>query len=402
MQNKLLYRATIFTEDIITNYRWRLNNDSISNVDTMGYNFEKAGSYIIELNLKTKYGCDFTTTKSLVIHPLPVPNAAPDTTICLGGKVLLRSYDGVVYSWSPFPSLQNINTANPLATPVATEKYYVTVTTQYGCVQKDTVTVKVDNPVNLTVSNNDTLCSGTRVQLHANAVAAAYLWSPATGLSNPAIANPYAAPTITTTYKVIAYSGNVCKNDTGYISIAVGNTPVVNAGPDQTVTSSTTVQLVAQVNSTDVNKYLWSPATGLNCTNCPNPQFIADNNITYKVTVHTIYKCAASDEVKIIVSCGKQQLFIPKAFTPNNDGLNDRFYIKSYGLSLVKSFIIFDRWGKKVFEKKNSPANDSAYGWDGYVNGNPVDNTAAFIYIIDVICNDGQEFNFKGTVMLIR
>jgi gliding motility-associated-like protein len=159
---------------------------------------------------------------------------------------------------------------------------------------------------------------------------------------------------------------------------------------------------LAQVSANDINKYLWSPATGLSCVDCADPRFIADNNITYRVTVETIYKCIASDEVKIFVFCGKGQLYIPNAFTPNNDGLNDRFYIKGYGLARVKRILIFDRWGKRVFERQNVPVNDPSFGWDGLVNGEPVDNTSAFVYILDVICKDGQEFNLRGTVMLVR
>ncbi|MEO6455376.1 MAG: gliding motility-associated C-terminal domain-containing protein, partial [Ginsengibacter sp.] len=206
----------------------------------------------------------------------------------------------------------------------------------------------------------------------------------------------------TTTYQVIAYSNNLCKNDTGYINIAIGNPPVVNAGNDINVASGTPVQLHATVSSNDVNKYLWSPATGIDCITCPDPQFIADNNITYKVTVQTIYGCTANDEVKVVVFCGKGQLFIPNAFTPNNDGLNDRFYIKGYGLEKIKRLQIFNRYGQKVFEKQNAPVNDPNYGWDGLVKGYPVEITSAFVYILEVICKDGQEFNMKGTLMLVR
>jgi gliding motility-associated-like protein len=268
-------------------------------------------------------------------------------------------------------------------------------------VQKDTVTINVDFPVGLSVSDNKILCIGQKVQLLTTGKAASYLWSPAAGLDDITTASPIASPSVSTTYRVIAFSNNACKNDTGYVLVAVGNIPLVNAGDDKTIAAGTQVQLSATVNSNDVNKYLWTPSSGLSCTACPDPTFTADKDIRYKLTVQTTYGCTASDEVNIFVFCNKGKVFIPDAFTPNNDGLNDRFYVKGYGLSKVKSLLIFNRWGQKVFEKQNIPVNDANHGWDGLVNGLPAE-PAAFVYLLNVICDDGNEFSLKGTVLLIK
>jgi gliding motility-associated-like protein len=402
MQNILVYKPSIFTEDSITTYDWKVNSITSSTADSLRYNFTTAGNYTIVLNIQTAYGCNITTSKNVVIHPLPVPAAAPDTTICRGGSVILRSFDGVRYQWTASATLQDDTTATPTATPLFTTDYFVTVTNQFGCIQKDTVTVKVDEPVGLTVSSNDSICIGERIQLRANSTVSNYLWSPAAGLSSTTIASPFASPTVTTLYKVIAFSNNVCKTDSATILIGVGNIPTVNAGADINIAAGTPLQLSASVNSSDVTSYLWSPATGLDCSDCPNPSFTADNNITYKVTVETIYGCRASDEVRIVVFCGKGQLYIPNAFSPNNDGLNDRFYIKGYGIASIKRMLVFNRWGQTVFQKQNVPINEPSQGWDGTFNGQPPLTTAAYVYVLDVICKDGQEFSYKGTVMLVK
>jgi len=402
MQNTLVYKAAIVTEDKVINYNWRLNGTLVSTVDTMLFNFTNAATYTVTLNLRTQFGCDITVAKSVIIHPLPVPAAAPDTTICLGGTVLLRSYDGVRFEWTAAPGLQNINTATPTATPAASTKYFVKVTNQFGCIQKDTVSIQVDIPVGLTVSKTDSICIGERTQLRATSSVSNYLWSPAVGLSSTTIASPFAAPTITTVYRVIAFSNNVCKTDTGFVVVAVGNIPTVNAGADRNIAAGTSIQLQAQTTGADINAYLWTPATGLSCVNCANPSFVADNDITYKVTIRTIYGCTATDEVRIVVFCGKGQLYIPNAFSPNNDGLNDRFYIKGYGIAKIKKMLIFNRYGQKVFEKQNVPVNDASQGWDGTTKGQPAAQTAAYVYVLEVICKDGQEFNYKGTVMLVK
>ena len=402
MQNTLVYRAAVVTEDKVTNYNWQLNGTPVSTADTMVYNFTNAAVYTVSFNLRTQFGCDITVTKPVIIHPLPVPAAGPDTTICLGGSVLLHSYDGVKYEWTAAAGLQNINTATPTATPAATTKYFVKVTNQFGCIQKDTVSIQVDTPVGLSVSKSDSICIGERTQLSATSTAGNYLWSPAVGLSSTNIASPFAAPTVTTLYRVIAFSNNVCKTDTGFVLVAVGNIPTVNAGADRNIAAGTSIQLLAQTTGADINAYLWTPATGLSCVNCASPSFVADNDITYKVTIQTIYGCRATDEVRIVVFCGKGQLYIPNAFTPNNDGLNDRFYIKGYGIAKIKRMLIFNRYGQTVFEKQNVPINDASQGWDGTNKGVPAGETAAYVYVLEVICKDGQEFSYKGTVMLVR
>jgi hypothetical protein len=64
--------------------------------------------------------------------------------------------------------------------------------------------------------------------------------------------------------------------------------------------------------------------------------------------------------------------------------------------------VIFNRWGQKVFDKQNILVNDPTQGWDCKVNGMPADGTEAFVYVLEVICKDGQTFNYKGTIMVVR
>ena len=65
-----------------------------------------------------------------------------------------------------------------------------------------------------------------------------------------------------------------------------------------------------------------------------------------------------------MVFCGKKQLYIINAFSPNNVGFNDRFYIKVYGIASMKRMMIFNRYGQTTFEKQNVPVNDRSQGWD--------------------------------------
>jgi gliding motility-associated-like protein len=108
-----------------------------------------------------------------------------------------------------------------------------------------------------------------------------------------------------------------------------------------------------------------------------------------------------SDTIAIKVICEKAQIFIPNAFTPDGDGINDILMIRAPGVVSIKYFRIFNRWGELVFEKNNFPANDPSYGWDGRIKGviGPPD---VYVYTADVICENGISFIYKGNVSILK
>lgn len=398
----LQYNAVIISQSSITNYNWKLDNTTISNNDKVIHDFNNAGTYKLQLEVNSIEGCTATAEKIITIHPLPVPNASADTTVCKGTTVQLKSSGGNNYQWQPAGLMQNANSPTPSVVVSQSNTFYVTVTNQHGCSQNDTVVIKADEPTALTISSNKAICIGDKVQLTASANAVNYLWNNETTLSNKNVAAPFAQPNTTTTYQVIAFSGNVCKNDTANITVTVGNIPTINAGTDKTVEANSTVQLNASGNNGEALQYNWGPADGLNCINCTSPSFTAVKDITYTLTVKTIYGCTASDDIFIKVMPAKANLYMPTAFSPNNDRLNDFFYVKGYGMVTVKSMIIFNRLGQKIFEKQNVPANDPSQGWNGEINGMPVGGNESFVYMVVVIDKDGKEITQKGTITVVR
>ena len=92
---------------------------------------------------------------------------------------------------------------------------------------------------------------------------------------------------------------------------------------------------------------------------------------------------------------------MPTAFTPNNDNLNDYFYPSTRGIKSITRFSIYNRFGKLVFEAKNFPPNNKAFGWNGKVN-NALQQPDVFVYYMEALCDLGERLHKKGTVMLIR
>ena len=94
-------------------------------------------------------------------------------------------------------------------------------------------------------------------------------------------------------------------------------------------------------------------------------------------------------------------MFIPDAFTPDGDGINDIFMIRAAGTPTIKYLRIFNRWGELVFERMNVPANNPNYGWDGSVRG-VIGAPDVFVFTADVMCGNGERFVYKGNVSILK
>ena len=145
------------------------------------------------------FGCMANDTVLLTVINIDLVITG-DTSICEGESVQLTATGGLTYSWVPAGSLDNSNSATPIASPSQTTTYVVTAETILGCQKSDTITVTVII-FNATTSNDVTICLGDSVQIYASG-GQLYVWSPVTGLNDPNIANPVAKPTTTTTYRV--------------------------------------------------------------------------------------------------------------------------------------------------------------------------------------------------------
>jgi gliding motility-associated-like protein len=128
-----------------------------------------------------------------------------------------------------------------------------------------------------------------------------------------------------------------------------------------------------------------------------NPTF----NTTYIIRVTDVNNCVNADTILVKPICSGESYFIPNTFSPNNDGVNDVFYPRGKGLYNIQSMRIFNRWGQLLFERKDFPANTASNGWDGTSNGRPAP-ADAYVYIIEVVCNNAQVIALHGDVTLIR
>jgi gliding motility-associated-like protein len=270
-----------------------------------------------------------------------------------------------------------------------------------GCDSIITVNLSNSPPLTVSLSGVDSICVGERATFTATASGGnggpyAYSWIGVSGSSSTA------SGIITRTTQVIVSVSDGCTIlpalDT--ITITAVQLPSVNAGADTSVIAGIGFTMRPAYSSTVVN-YLWTPATFLSCTNCPNPVATVREPITYKVQVSNAFGCEASDSRVINLVCNTESVFLPNTFTPNGDGVNDLWYPRGSGIRNVRFLKVFNRWGQMIFERTNFSTDDRNAGWDGTFKGVAL-APDVFVYTMGLECTNGERFETKGNVMIVR
>lgn len=162
------------------------------------------------------------------------------------------------------------------------------------------------------------------------------------------------------------------------------------------------VQLNLNLSRKNNLSLLWTPASGLSCSNCPDPTAMPTENTTYIVrAADTLSTCVAEDTVMInILAC--KGIFIPNVFSPNDDGQNDYFTIYTRPcIREIKLLEIFDRWGSKVFLQTNFSPNEDKFGWNG-MKDNRLSPEGVYVYKVELELFGGQTKILSGTLTLLR
>ena len=472
-----------FTDLTTTNYgvvdkwRWDFGETSsvadTSNIRNPDWNYADTGTKNVRFIVGNSKGCLDTIFKLIkVITKPPITLAFRDTLICVPDNVKLQASGPGIFSWTPVTNMINANTGTPTVNPTTTTRYTVSLDEQ-GCVNTDTVQIRVVRVVTTRAMNDTVICLTDSVQLKINSDGLQYLWTPAASLNNATLKNPVAIPTGgITTYQVLARIGSCTATDN--ITITAVPYPDANAGndtiicyntkarlngshdgnsftwsPTSTLVNPNTLNPIAnpsqntayiltsrnnigcpkpgydtvlvtvlpqifpyagndtlvvigqplQFNAEGGVRYLWVPATGLNETTIKNPVGIygtETDSVRYTVKVFNEIGCADSAFVSVKVFKTNPYVFVPTAFTPNGDGLNDIIRPIAVGVQQIKFFRIFNRWGQVVF---NTTTNEQ--GWDGKIKGTP-QGSNVFVWMVSAIDYTGKPIFLKGTVTLIR
>lgn len=386
-----------------TSYQWQpassLNNSTLA---TPVANPTTTTIYSVTIT-NTVTGCVKTLTTQLTVNPKPTANFTYTINPCGGGVQFTDQSVSNINSWFwNFGNTQTSTSQNPYMFYNYGGNFNVSLmaTNNFGCSDTIVKPLSVPVPPTVSVTATQTICLGNFVNLNASG-GFAYSWTPASGLSNPTIANPVASPTTSTNYSVtistINSLGDTCKLvlATAVNVIQLSSIPMaVAAVPDTVIKGNSTVLTLTASPGAVATWYplgSTTPQTGYTVSSSPSAP------TTYTVVV-TRGPCSQTLTVKVDVvedGCESSDVFIPNTFTPNGDGNNDIMFARGYKLAEIY-FAIYNRWGELVFETK-----DKTVGWDGTFKGRPAD-VGVFGYYVKFKCYNGLESFKKGNITLIR
>jgi len=385
-----------------TSYTWSPSTGLSSTTgSSTTFNLTVPGRYSYTL-VTVNSGCiSAPDSVAITVLSLPTFHISSNTTVCFGNSASLSASGVVSYLWSPSATLSSPTGSSVSASPTITSTYTVIGTDANGC-SNDTSTIVnvISNSLTaLSVSPaNITICSGNSTSLTALGTSTqppiTYLWKPSSGLSSSNNAVVNATPTATMNYTVTGTDGNGCSNS---------RTATINIPPVQTIATSGDVIITngasITIGVTPANgNIVWSPAGGLSCNTCSNPLASPTATTLYHVVKTDGNGCTVEDSLTVHVQPLCTDIFVPDAFSPNGDLVNDVLYIKTE-ITCVESltFEIYDRWGIKAFS-----TTDPTAGWDGKRKSNDDCNTGIFVYYLHAKLTDGTSINKKGNISLIR
>jgi gliding motility-associated-like protein len=241
-------------------------------------------------------------------------------------------------------------------------------------------------------------CYGKSVELQGSG-GASYQWSPATYLDNPQQQDPIMVnPHSSVTYALTVVGANGCTSlSTATVVVTVVPPLKVFAGDDTSVVVGQRVPLNAvDVNGAGFSQYAWTPASGLTNAGVANPTAVISETITYTVTATAPDGCQGVDSLTIKAFTSQADIYVPNAFTPNNDGHNDLLRAIPIGITQFKYFTVYNRWGQPVFTTTNA-----SVGWDGTLSGNTLP-AGTFVWVAAGVDYTGRLVQRKGVVILIR
>lgn len=338
-------------------------------------------------------GC--TATDSVIVQVVDqvTLSAGKDTTICTTDTIQLNPQsDGLHYLWTPATSLSSDTAKRPFANPLNTTIYHVQANIG-KCFANDQVKITTVPYPNAKAGNDTTLCLGKSIQLIASG-GSDYIWSPTNFLNNPNIPTPVSTPALSIRYTVQVNDIKGCpKPSFDTILIMVENL-VVDAGPRDTII---VVGQPLQLNAKGAAEFFtWTPSTGLNNAHIANPIAKLTENQQYILNIESKAGCTATDTINVIVYKVKPGLYVPNAFTPNGDGINDIFKPILIGMRSLNYFRVYNRSGQLIYST-NKPGD----GWDGTYKGMPQDQ-AVFVWTVEGTDYTGKLIFQKGSVTLIR
>lgn len=339
-------------------------------------------------------GCIAIDSVKVRVVDLVNVSKMPDTTICRTDSVQLKIVtDGLDFTWTPAALLSNPKVQDPFALPTASNTTFHVRASIGKCYADADINIKTEPYPKAYAGPDTSVCYGFNVQLQASG-GSIYNWAPPYFLNATNISNPVSQkPTASVSYVVTVRDTLGCPkpvNDTILVKVI---RIIANAGPSDT---SVVLGQPLQLNGTGGTIYNWTPVTYLNNPNISNPVSKPLDSIIYFLKVSDSSGCFGYDTIKVRLFRISPGLYVPTAFTPNGNGVNDLFRPIALGMRSLESFRVYNRFGELVYSTKRI-----GEGWDGLYKG-ASQGTGTFVWYAEATDYLGKKIKKKGTVVLVK
>ena len=379
-------------------YKWNgvagyTSNNQIDSIVNATPNL--SGNYFLSV---TKNGCTARDTLVVVVNAFPSVQINSNSPLCRLQQLQITNNNTVAnttYSWvgpNAFTSnLQNISIAN--FSSIHAGNYTLTATSN-GCLKTNTINIVLKEIPEIQFNALNNVCADAAPFVINASETSGILGNDAFAVDgNILTTNIFTATSYSTGLHTVKYTFNAANGCS--ISkeqpIAILALPVIDAGANKIIFKGNTVAL----NTSIIGAYssiLWTPNIELNDATIISPNATPSQSRTYKIEVTTLDNCKNTDTVFIKVI---NSLIIPNSFSPNGDGINDKWIISGIDAFSGCDIQINDRGGRIVFKNRGNTIL-----WDGTYNGKPLP-VATYYYIVSL--NDGFiKEPFAGAITIIR
>jgi len=421
--------STIGCAGTITGWTWNFGDGGSSTLQNPTHTYATAGVWPVTLTVASNNNCDTSVTIPVTVYPLPVP-AFTENSPCQGNATNFTDQStvpggGAIATWAwrfGDPANGTSNVQNPSYTYAAAGTYNVTlvVTTIHGCVDSITKQITVyPNPVPNFVADKKQGCITLCVQFTDSSIVAApsningWLWNFGDGSSDSSSIqqNPkhcYTKVGVFTVTLTVTTNNGCTETFTRVNYITTWPIPVAkfNASPNPTTDANPTINFVDQSTGSPVS-WFWSTfgdrtdSTAL--TQNSQHTYLYTGNYqdtgTYDVQLVIVNKYGCKDSIiEPVVITPMWTFYVPNAFSPNGDGLNDGFIGKGVGIIKYEMWI-FDRWGMLLYH-----CTDMEHPWDGTVQGTSGKECQedTYVWLIDITDIFKNPHRYVGRVTIVK
>jgi gliding motility-associated-like protein len=419
-----LNQPTIFTDlstGPVQTYTWVFDDGNTGTDANPSHTYALPKTYNVTLTVITAMNCKTTITKKTTVYPVPLAKfTAPN--VCEGKNVVFTDHSTI--GGAPFNGYWNWNfddgTTDTIVSPqhlyAAVKQYNVSlkVVTIFGCADSITKTITINPKPVVDFTTTDTAgCSPFKTSFVNQTTILSgkinkYLWEFGSINSKSDLKDPpphifidpsHTAP-VDYTIKLTATSDSGCVSSiakTSFITVYPKPYAAFNVDPKETLLTN---PLISVTNlSIGADSATWAfDSTGISSTLYNPPAYAYTDTGTYAITliVSNLYGCLDTTSRTVIIE-PDYVFYIPSAFTPNGDDINDTFNAKG---SFIQDYemTIYDRWGTVMYATK-----DINLPWTGGIKGSTVmAKSDVYVYVMKIKATNKRNYYYKGIVSLIR